>query len=188
MGTLIQTLGPSSVDPATQVSLIALTSTLARLLAGSLSDYLAPAHRPLICSRIPLLLFFSLLMSCGLFLVSTGAIHAHPTLFWLVSTSVGAGYGAVFCLAPTVVSVVWGTKNFGTNWGIVTMTPAVGAVVYGCLFAAEFDGGTKDGSGHCEGPACARWSFAEMAGSVLVAVVGWILVWRTVWRRRGVVV
>ncbi|KAA8899940.1 major facilitator superfamily domain-containing protein [Sphaerosporella brunnea] len=205
MGTLIQTLRPSpsaasTVDSATQVSLIALTSTFARLIAGSVSDYLAPlaptSHLPprprthkqrFTCSRMSILFFFAGLMLVGFLLVASGRIHESPDLFWMVSSSIGAGYGAVFCLAPTVVSVVWGTKNFGTNWGIVTMTPALGAVLYGCLFAAEFDGGVKEGETACIGLHCARYSFAAMAASVVAAVLGWAAVWRT-WRQRGVVV
>lgn len=204
MGTLIHTLPTQpttsttpAVSPATHVSLIALTSTLSRLLAGSLSDYLAPSapslppsrrrSRPTV-SRLYILFTFALLMMGGFLLVSTSYIFAHPASFWLVSSSIGAGYGAVFCLAPTVVSVVWGTKNFGTNWGIVTITPALGAVLFGSLFAAEFDNGAEEG--RCRGPECARWSFAVMAASVGIAVVGWTWAWRGKggWRERGVAV
>jgi len=181
-----------------QVSLIALTSTVARLLAGSVSDYLAPptptdhlppiprAHSRVYCSRIYILFFFAAIMFMGFFLVASGMIHTHPELFWLVSSSIGAGYGAVFCLAPTIVSVVWGTKNFGTNWGIVILTPALGAVVYGCIFAGEYDAGTGE-TGACYGWRCARYSFAAMAGSVVLAVVGWYGVWKG-WKRTGVIV
>jgi hypothetical protein len=125
-------------------------------------------------------------MFMGFFLVASGMIHTHPELFWLVSSSIGAGYGAVFCLAPTIVSVVWGTKNFGTNWGIVILTPALGAVVYGCIFAGEYDAGTGE-TGACYGWRCARYSFAAMAGSVVLAVVGWYGVWKG-WKRAGVIV
>lgn len=181
------------------MSLIALSSTVARLVAGAASDFLAPpaplAHLPplappprkrLHCSRIALMFGFAATMFGGFALVAAGAVHARPDLFWLVSTSVGAGYGAVFCLAPTVVSVVWGTRNFGTNWGIVTMTPALGAVVYGCVFAREYDAHAGAG-GMCAGPACVSSSFAAMAASVVAAVVGWAWVWRK-WRVRGVAV
>lgn len=203
MGTLITTLptspGTSPVSPATHVSLIALTSTLSRLAAGFLSDYLAPTtslslpptpreSRPS-CSRLTILFSFSTLMFLAFTLVASSFIHAHPNLFFLVSSSVGAGYGAVFSLAPTVVSVVWGTKNFGTNWGIVTMTPAVGAVVFGSLFSAEYDNGVGD-DGVCRGAECAKWSFTVMAGCVAVAVAGWTWAWRGKggWKEKGVVV
>lgn len=43
--------------------------------------------------------------------------------FALGSVFVGIGYGGIFTLAPTVVSVVWGIGGFGRNWGILTFTP-----------------------------------------------------------------
>lgn len=213
MGTLIQTLPPipttslaplttkPPVSPATHVSLIAATSTISRLLAGSLSDYLAPKLPSLLpgtmpgafptssrftLSRIPLLLISSGSMLLGLLLVASGYIYQHPTHFFLVSSGIGVGYGAVFCLAPTVVSVVWGTRNFGTNWGIVTMTPAIGAGVFGILFGAEFDAG-KDEAGRCVGWHCSRGSFGIMAAAVLIAIGLWTHVWGR-WKHRGVVV
>lgn len=206
MGTLITTLRPlptslnapilpPPVSPALHVSLIALTSTFSRLFAGSLSDYLAPSAPTLpptkprfSCSRLYILFSFSLLMFLGFFLVATSFIYTHPKLFFLVSSTIGAGYGAVFCLAPTVVSVVWGTKNFGTNWGIVTMTPAVGATVFGSMFSAEYDKHAEGGV--CMGSHCASMSFAAMAGCVLVAVAGWWWTWKGQggWKQRGVVV
>lgn len=187
------------------MSLIALTSTAARLIAGSVSDYLAPpapvVHLPpapklrrpkrLSCSRMNILFLFAAIMFSGFFVVASGVVHARPELFWLVSSSIGAGYGAVFCLAPTVVSVVWGTRNFGTNWGIISMAPALGAVVYGCMFAGEYDTGAGAGAGAdagaCYGWVCVRYSFSAMAASVVLAVAGWGWVWRA-WNRAGVVV
>lgn len=210
MGILIQTIrphatttaSPNGIDPALQVSLIALMSTIARITAGSVSDYLAPAT-PIThilppqpserksryeTSRMTILFICNAITFVGFFLIASGYIHHQtpPTLFWLVSSCVGAGYGSVFCLAPTIVSVVWGTKNFGTNWGIVTMTPALGAIVYGCLFASEFDAGAG-ADGKCVGWACVRWSFGAMTVSVVVAIAGWLWAWRS-WRQRGIAV
>ncbi|PUU76178.1 hypothetical protein B9Z19DRAFT_1130122 [Tuber borchii] len=86
-----------------------------------------------------LLFSFAFLMLLGNLYVSLGYVQEHGENFWIVSSSIGAGYGAVFCLAPTVVSVVWGTQNFGTNWGIVTMTPAAGAMVFGSIFHCDVE-------------------------------------------------
>ncbi|KAL7266105.1 putative monocarboxylate transporter mch1 [Rhizina undulata] len=203
MGSLIQTLYPPAtsstsfkdpIDPATHVSIVALTSTAARILAGTLSDYLAPSssnissHR-FACSRMCLLFLFSIIMLLGQLFVASGAVEQHGERFWLVSSSIGAGYGAVFCLAPTVVSVVWGTENFGTNWGIVTMTPALGATLFGLVWAAGYDQNAGN-DGVCWGRKCYQGSFAVMAGSVCLAVLGWLWAWRGRggWRERGVVV
>lgn len=210
MGTLITTLYPppttaahkgNPIDPATHVSIVAATSTIARLVAGSLSDYLAPpvpsssacapppARKALRCSRMYLLFAFALVMLFGNLYVSLGYVQERGENFWIVSSSIGAGYGAVFCLAPTVVSVVWGTENFGTNWGIVTMTPAVGATVFGSIFAWQYDSHAND-KGTCWGRECYSGSFMAMAVSVGLALCGWLWCWRGPdgWRSRKVVV
>lgn len=151
-------IAPTS--PATHVSIVALTSTLARILTGTLSDLLAPPststssqpllptpqnkptrtrHHTLHVSRLTFLLTSTLLLSAGQIVLASGAVqnHAHDR-FWIVSALVGAGYGAVFSLVPIVCGVVWGVDNFGTNWGIVAMVPAVGASVWGVVFAAGY--------------------------------------------------
>lgn len=208
MGVIIQTFYPpnspphETISPALHVSILALTSTVARLIAGSLSDYLAPLlpsalpttkTKAFTVSRIYLLLFFALIMSLGQFLLATGTIASNPTLFYLVSSSIGTGYGAVFTLAPTVVSVVWGTENFGTNWGIITATPALGASLFGLVFAVGYDSAAKRqrelwGGKICYGGECYEGGFAVMFAAVVGAVGVWYAVWRGGWRRRGVVV
>ena len=175
LGTIIGTLypPPSSAPPsnsaATHVSIVALTSTFARLLTGTLSDLLAPASAPppphhhhdqrrpsststssqhrtrFSLSRLPLLLTSTLLLSLGQLLLASGAIQAHPAAFPLVTALIGTGYGALFSLTPIIVSVVWGVGNFGTNWGIVAMVPAAGATVWGVVYSAVYQAGARRG-------------------------------------------
>ncbi|RPB08694.1 MFS general substrate transporter [Morchella conica CCBAS932] len=179
MGSLIQTLYPpqtamgrlNPVDPANHVSIYALCSTSARIVAGLLSDYLAPtlsnapssSNRKFTCSRLNLLFFFALLMCAGQLFVALGFVQEHGERFWVVSSLIGAGYGAVFCLAPTVVSVVWGTENFGTNWGIVTMAPAFAASLFGMIFARGYDSHAGR-NGVCWGRECYETSFFWTGG------------------------
>ncbi|KAI9809174.1 MAG: hypothetical protein M1825_002465 [Sarcosagium campestre] len=157
LGTIIGTLSlpttlpsPSPITtPSTHVSIVALTSTIARLFTGTLTDLLAPtadttsntaaAGRRYSISRITVLITFAALLSLGLTLLASGAIQSHPERFWAVSTLVGAGYGAVFSLVPIVCSVVWGVENFGTNWGIVAMMPALGATCYSVLYSTLYE-------------------------------------------------
>lgn len=108
------------VSTAAHVSIVALTSTIARLLAGSLSDYLAPSvpvdppaaepepvpikhEKPrLAMSRMYLLIGFAVLMCFGQIFVATGMVDERGEWFWVVSSSIGAGYGAVFTLAVRI--------------------------------------------------------------------------------------
>ncbi|KAF9696191.1 hypothetical protein EKO04_005835 [Ascochyta lentis] len=226
LGTIINTLTPPHVDvsttPATHVSIVAITSTLARLITGTLSDMLAPVAptlrhlqgpdsianslsslppqptRRLTISRITFLLTFALVLSLGQVLLASGLIQNHPSRFSLVSALIGAGYGAVFSLTPIVVSVVWGVENFGTNWGILAMTPAAGATLWGAIYAYVYQRGAdamtlgqrEEGHVLCYGKGCYAATFWAMAGCVWVAVAMWAYAWRGPggWKRRGVAV
>ncbi|MCJ1455063.1 putative monocarboxylate transporter mch1 [Mycoblastus sanguinarius] len=213
LGTIIHTLYPPSPisknspippsnSPATHVSIVASTSTLARLLMGTLSDVLAPiasteAHfQKLTCtiSRMTFLLIFTLLSSLGQLLLATGAIQSSPTLFPLVSALLGLGYGAIFSLCPIIVSVVWGVENFGTNWGIVAVVPAAGAAIWGAIYSAVYQAGVEksqifgqEEQQMCYGVLCYQSTFWGMAVASWVAMGLWFWAWRG-WKGRGVAV
>lgn len=131
LGTIIPTLTPKhhhGTPPAgsasTHVSIIALTSTFARLFTGTLSDLFAPPSdlNNLSSARIHFSRLVLLLPSAVLLLlafVNTALpilTPSTPELFPLSSALLGLGYGASFSLVPIIISVVWGTANFATNW------------------------------------------------------------------------
>jgi MFS family permease len=223
LGTIIDTLTPphvsSNTTPATHVSIVAITSTLARILTGTLSDILAPVsptnqHRqgpnsvansmsslPAIdhlprkfsVSRISFLLGSAFILSLGQLLLASGWVQNHAERFAVISALIGSGYGAVFSLTPIVVSVVWGVENFGTNWGILAMTPAAGATLWGAVYAAVYQkgaNGSEKGDVLCHGKGCYETTFWAMAISVWVAMGLWVYAWRGPggWKRRGVAV
>ncbi|KAH9870285.1 hypothetical protein IAQ61_005758 [Plenodomus lingam] len=230
LGTIIDTLTPSHVatntSPATHVSIVAITSTLARLITGTLSDMLAPVsvshqhrrgpeslanslssvpddERPkrFTVSRITFLLTFAFILSLGQVLLASGWVQNHASRFAAVSALIGAGYGAVFSLTPIVVSVVWGVENFGTNWGILAMTPAAGATLWGAVYAMVYqkaaqmgEPGVESGGPEddvlCHGKQCYESTFWAMAVSVWLAMGLWVWAWRGPggWMRRGVAV
>lgn len=205
LGTILRSLYPPPASPpkgapALHVSIVALCSTLARLATGFLADLLSPSpsHSPTSpstkppqrISRLTFLLVSTLLFSAGQLLLATPLIQHHPPLYPLVSALVGLGYGAIFSLTPIIVSVVWGVENFGTNWGIVAVAPAVGAALWGGVYSAFYQAGIDGGAG--EGPECFGWrcyggSFVGMCVASWVAIVVWGFAWRG-WRERGVVV
>lgn len=254
LGTIIGTLYPSPkqhgpglhspkafepTSPATHVSIVAIASTVARILSGTLSDLLGPKPNPrrrrpvlhrrstsmtssissldpmahsshtdvpvnsandiITVSRITFLVASTLLLSIGQTLLASGTVqeHAHAR-FWLVSATVGTGYGAAFSLVPIVISCVWGVENFGTNWGIVATAPAGGAAVFGAVYAGVYewaagrDGvvASGDEGGKCYGRACYSATFWGMAAASWIACALWLLAWRGPggWLRRGVAV
>ena len=222
LGTIIHTLYPpsasipSSNSPATHVSIVALTSTLARLLTGTLSDLLAPTttttthsdnqaatnkRKPFTVSRMSFLLTSTLVFSLGQALLASTAVQSRPSLFPLVSAFVGLGYGAIFSLTPIIVSVVWGVQNFGTNWGVVAVVPAAGAAIWGAVYSGVYQAGVGRSSSSlrilegqreeeeqmCYGAGCYRATFWAMAVASWVAVGLWAWAWRR-WRARDIAV
>ncbi|KAL8282273.1 hypothetical protein RB597_009804 [Gaeumannomyces tritici] len=243
MGTVIKTLYPPAAQGgggqplttvATHVSIIGITSTIARLATGTLTDLLAPSPgsqhiqltssqmlerhptssgcfscRPSI-SRVSFLLFSAALLSAGLATLASGVAQGHGDRFWIVSSLVGAGYGAVFSLTPIIITVIWGVENFATNWGIVATMPALGATMWGLIYSAVYEAGASAAArsrsaetapqqpGHggdggdifCYGTVCYATTFWAMSASVWVACVLVVLAWkgRNGWAQRGIVI
>ncbi|KAK9474574.1 major facilitator superfamily domain-containing protein [Dipodascopsis tothii] len=186
MGSMIRSIGPGGPSIATNVSLISLFSAFFRILTGAVSDYIAAPARGY--SRVWLLLFFASLLAFGHFFVAFGGAYAeHGRFFWVASLSLGTGYGAIFTLAPTFVSLVWGVEHFGLNWGVLFIFPAVGSIVYEMLYATIYDAHTHDGS-LCFGLSCYAPTFYVTGLSCLAAIVTWVLVWEFAWKRRGIFV
>lgn len=214
VGTIIPTLTPAkyyshdpSLDPPaglpeTHVSIIALTSTFARLFTGTLSDLFAPPSNPTTTSTTSFTFsrLILLIPSAGMLLLSflTLAIPAlvptNPEYFPLSSALLGLGYGAAFSLVPIIISVVWGAENFATNWGVVAMMPAGGAAIWSIVYSGFYSSASGDGSngsgvgeGECRGYGCYGWWAIGCTFSVTVAIGLWAIAWR-MWTRRRVVV
>ncbi|RAL14585.1 MFS transporter [Aspergillus homomorphus CBS 101889] len=221
LGTIVQTLTPISNLPnapspaglpSTHVTTVALTSTIARLLTGSLSDFFAPQARHLLpggnpdlnrpaspsdpgnrvtFTRLAFLLPSAFLLSLGYLLLASPLPLQYPGLTHITTALVGLGYGSAFSLVPIIISVVWGVENFGTNWGIVAMVPAAGAAAWGLIYSRGYqdatDGGNSTPDGQCHGWRCYGFWAVGCTVSVWVAIVAWSIAWRH-WRRRGVTV
>ena len=206
LGTIVGTLYPAasssvptSNSAATNISTVAIASTLARLLSGALSDLLGPSPSSLdspqkfTLSRLVFLLVSVVLLLLGQIFLASGLIQHFPHLFPLVSALFGISYGGAFSLLPVIVSVVWGARNFGTNWGITMVLPAVGAATWSAVYSAVYQAGANAGGrqGHpveevlCYGLKCYQSTFASMAVCSLVAFTAWAWAWHN-WRRTGI--
>ena len=218
LGTVIATLNPpnanppnanirSPTSPATHVSIVGITNTVARLLTGTLTDWLAPSpatqhaqvtSRPFLStsftvSRVVFLLGSAVILSIGLASLASGAMQNHGERFWIVSGLVGAGYGAVFSLTPIIITVIWGVENFATNWGIVAMFPALGATFWGLIYSAVYEHGaenTGEEDAFCYGQQCYAPTFWAMTVSVWVACLLIAFAWKGTkgWAQRGIVI
>ncbi|OQD74954.1 hypothetical protein PENDEC_c009G07191 [Penicillium decumbens] len=218
LGTIIPTLTPRFYSPlapppaglpSTHVTTIALTSTIARLLTGSLSDFFAPPATHLFppisedsrrfhtsesdgltVSRMTFLLPSALLLSIGYLLLSSPFPIEHPPVFHITTALVGFGYGSAFSLTPILISVVWGVENFATNWGIVAMMPALGAALWGVFYSTAYQyalDAIHSPDGQCYGWRCYGYWAVGCTISVWIAIVVWLVAWRG-WKKRGIII
>ncbi|MCJ1311811.1 putative monocarboxylate transporter mch1 [Agyrium rufum] len=250
LGTIITTLypPPSSVpdsnSAATNVSVLALTSTISRLLLGFLSDLFAPqpsdyntttgtsnihdtsstssatllptsrlsssrnnnensqSRIPFTLSRITFLLASLSLQIVAFTLLASPLSSSQPSLLPLMTGLMGAGNGGMFSLVPTIISVVWGVQNFGTNWGIIAMVPALGAAIWSAIYSAVYMDGVKNGGngsgggdggeegGMCWGRGCWEGTVWGWVACACFAGVFWVWAWRGKggWKERGVLI
>jgi hypothetical protein len=182
---LTDLLAPSAPSPGNQS------------LSNSLSSLPLREGRRFTISRIPFLLLTALLLSLGQSILASGIIQNHGERFWIVSLLIGSGYGAIFSLTPLIITVIWGVENFGTNWGIVAMVPALGATVWGVVYSAVYQWAANKGSQLrgtqdvlCYGRACYEGTFWAMAISVWIGCLFWIWAWKGKggWSSRGIAV
>ncbi|KAI1002200.1 putative transporter [Podosphaera aphanis] len=225
LGTILGTLHPLhsnenfiKTTAGTQISVVAITSTVARIVFGSLTDFLAPSptsnhntsinnivrkHKSpfslyhLTISRVSFLIGSALLLSIGQVLLATGLIQNHAERFWIISSLIGCGYGAIFSLTPLIIGVIWGVENFGTNWGIIAMVPALGAtfwsLIYSIVYQMNAQNRRRPDDEHdvfCFGKSCYSATFWAMSVSVWAGCLFWLWAWKGQrgWTSRGLYV
>ncbi|KAI1427512.1 major facilitator superfamily domain-containing protein [Xylaria sp. FL1777] len=222
LGTVIGTLtSPNNYSnppsAATHVSIMATVSTVARIVVASLSDLLSPTpesqyvqtgtihslpdlRQRLQVSRVVLYVISALTFSAGSLVLASGVVQEHAGRFWIVSCSIGAGYGAVFSLTPIIITMIWGVENFGTNFGIVAVTPAFGSVIWGIVYSAVYqagarksallEGGETVSDVFCYGKQCYAPTFWAMTVSIWIGAFMIILAWKgkNGWSSRGIVI
>ncbi|KAI0865356.1 major facilitator superfamily domain-containing protein [Xylaria cubensis] len=222
LGTVIGTLtSPNTYSKppsaATHVSIMATVSTVARVVVASLSDLLSPTpesqhiqtgnphslpvlRRKLQISRVVLYVVSAMIFSGGSLVLASGVVQEHAGRFWIVSGLIGAGYGAVFSLTPIIITMIWGVENFGTNFGIIALTPALGSVIWGTIYSAVYQAGVRnsasledEGTGEdvfCYGKQCYVPTFWAMTVSIWIgaSMIVWAWKGKNGWSSRGIVI
>lgn len=163
VGTILHTLelvGEVENLPRLQslsVSLLSISNCSGRLLFTVTSDWLSNLRTPI--RRI------NWLFASALIIASIQLATGYSTASFIVMCSIvlGFGYGIMFAVAPTMTSVWFGTKHFGSNWGWMNVAPALGGQLLSLLFGAIYDlnlaGGIEDGNLCKLGAQCYRLTF-----------------------------
>lgn len=179
IGSIVMTL-PGSDNTATQVRLISIANTLARLCSGPLADLISPlgvqdlygAYKFPTNRRLSRMVFpcWALVCLSLVYLWTAFGIESTSSLP-VLSVGTGLAYGAAWAVIPSITGTVWGFENLGRNFGIVSYAPFVGTPIFTYLYACI-------GNDTCHGRDCWSRTFIISAGVATMALVGTSMLWK----------
>jgi nitrate/nitrite transporter NarK len=171
---------PNKAMAGTFVSLFSSFNTLGRMGFGYISDRFTKYPRPfwLVISSVVLLLCQASLCISNL-----------SGMFFLVIV-MGSAYGGVFGLMPSIIADRFGERNFGINYGMVAIAPALGSLFFSTLTAGgladKFSfmhgitiiGADNESSIQCIGPECFLYSFITFVSCLSLCLAASLVLWR----------
>ncbi|XP_043706289.1 protein NUCLEAR FUSION DEFECTIVE 4-like isoform X2 [Telopea speciosissima] len=158
-------LGYSSVETSTLVSLWSIWNFLGRFVAGYVSDYFLHLRG---WSR-PLFMIITLAsMSIGHVVIASGL----PGALYAGSVLVGVCYGSQWSLMPTITSEIFGVRHMGTIFNTISIASPVGSYILSVRVVGYiYDKETSAGGSRCSGTHCFMLSFFIMASVTLMGSV-----------------
>ncbi|XP_050123137.1 protein NUCLEAR FUSION DEFECTIVE 4-like [Malus sylvestris] len=176
MGQIGESLGYTTVEINSLVSLWSIWNFLGRFGAGYVSDYLL--HKK--GWARPLLMAVTLAtMAAGHIVISSG----FPGNLYVGSILVGICYGSQWSLMPTITSEIFGIRHMGTIFNTIAIASPVGSYIFsvrviGFIYDREASGEDDDS---CSGTHCFMLSFFIMAS---VAFFGFLVALALFFRTR----
>lgn len=163
LSSIVAILEPikSKSNLSDKVSVLATSSTIARLAFGGLSDLLDIKGY----SSVPLLMVS---VVCGI----GGQWFNNVVLN-------GISYGGMFTIYPTLVASVWGIDIMGSTWGSFMVAPAIGSIMFSLFYGKVADAGKM-------GNETERLQiyFKATSLSLFVSCILVLVAYR-IWRKRG---
>jgi MFS family permease len=181
IGTILLAL-PSTIhsqsSPPVQVRLLSASNTLSRIFAGLFVDQVSPKSAPLKSRQIARI---KLVYACALtltltFLWMSYGIRTQAGI-WVLSVGTGVAYGATWTIVPGLVATLWGARDAGRNFGLVSYAPFLGTPVFTYLYAFVSDH-ARGRDTICHGVGCWQTTFRVCATAAGVAAFAALLLWR----------
>ncbi|XP_076943233.1 protein NUCLEAR FUSION DEFECTIVE 4-like [Bidens hawaiensis] len=158
-----ESLGYTSFETSTLVSLWSIWNFVGRFGGGYVSDYFLNNKK---WARPVFIAITLALMSVGHCVIGSGL----PGALYVGSVLVGVCYGSQWSLMPTIASEVFGVLHFGTIFNTITIAGPIGSYVIsvrviGYIYDRE---AARGGTEYCSGTHCFRLSFVIMAFSTFL--------------------
>ncbi|KAF8744073.1 MFS general substrate transporter, partial [Rhizoctonia solani] len=182
MGTIVMEFpGHAESVAAAQVRFISIAGTLAKLCTGPLADWICPPvdeGPTLVCWCGPVRpdpkKGMNRMLIPAMCLAILASVYAYTAVYitsadqlWILSIGTGLAYGASWAVLPSITSVIWGARNLGRNFGILSYAPLVGTPIFTYVYAWTSEEG-RDW----------RMMFLISVASVAAALVWCGMLWR----------
>jgi len=155
-------LGYTTFEISTLVSLWSIWNFLGRFGAGYVSDYFLHARgwpRPLF------MVVTQATMSIGHVVIASG----FPGALYAGSVLVGVCYGSQWSLMPTITSEIFGVVHMGTIFNTITIANPVGSYIFSVtVIGYIYDKEASAEGSTCTGTHCFMLSFVIMASATLL--------------------
>ncbi|TIA88886.1 hypothetical protein E3P89_03091 [Wallemia ichthyophaga] len=118
---------------ARQVSLLSLMNCAGRILIGLSSDFMYKKYkldRAWWAAIISALFFISQIVAQSIQL----PVH----LSWATAL-IGLSYGSLFAIGPVLTLEMFGLHYFSSNWGVMSLAPAIAGPILNLVFGAIYD-------------------------------------------------
>lgn len=166
ISTMVQSLGGEDGTAGLLIFALSICNVVGRVMMGFLADH--PKFH-----KLDLYRYSSLLMAMGLFISFAGG--ASVFCLCLTVALAAIAYGGSWVLIVGILADLFGKANFGKDYGLIAMGPAVSGMIFNSWSANFYEEHALDDSDVCIGASCYRDAYLMTAAS---AVVGYlILLW-----------
>jgi predicted MFS family arabinose efflux permease len=166
IAAMVQSIGESDALAGKLVFLLSICNVFGRILMGALADY--PKFQ-----KLDLYRYASLLMALALLVSALGGTSGVCLAFTV--GVVAFAYGGSWVLIVGILADLYGKADFGKDYGLMAMGPAVSGMIFNSLSAMLYQYHTDDDSDVCVGANCYRGSYLITAAS---AFVGFLILTR----------
>ena len=162
-GGIINSLGGSIDSTLVTVELVSVFNMLGRLGMGAVADATrATVHRGYLVAAASTLMAITY---AGLFLSDS------VLMVQILACVLGFSYGSLFSLGPQLISLLFGTRDFAANWGLLVSIPACLGFALNQYASFLYKSGIEGDAETCAGHECYTTTFATL--SVALVVTGW---------------
>jgi MFS family permease len=173
IAAMVQSIGESDALAGKLVFLLSICNVFGRILMGALADH--PRFQ-----KLDLYRYASLLMALALLVSALGGTSGMCLAFTV--GVVAFAYGGSWVLIVGILADLYGKADFGKDYGLMAMGPAVSGMLFNSLSALLYQYHTDDDSDVCVGANCYRGSYLITAAS---AFVGFLILTRMPTRPSG---